>query len=64
MQMVEKYLWALHGCKPGPPTDDEGRLERQRQVKTLPLISTSLQIMKGPYQCTYTVCAILFCDGK
>ena len=36
VQMVEKYLWALHDCKPGPPTDQEGRLEKQRLVSYLP----------------------------
>ena len=32
MQMVEKYLWELHGCKPQPPTDEECKIERQRLV--------------------------------
>lgn len=45
--MVEKYLWALHGCKPGPPTDEEDRLERQRLVRTLPPILDSLQVLEG-----------------
>ncbi len=31
-QMVEKYLWTLHGCKPHPPSEEECRAERQRLV--------------------------------
>ena len=32
-QMVEKYLWTLHGCKPHPPSEEECRVERQRLVR-------------------------------
>ena len=31
-QMVEKYLWTLHGCNPHPPSEEECRVERQRLV--------------------------------
>ena len=37
MQMVEKYLWTMHGCKPLPPTEEECRLERQRLVGHRPI---------------------------
>ncbi len=32
VQMVEKYLWTMHGCKPAEPTEEECRLERRRLV--------------------------------